>query len=350
MHLIPWKEVETRKPTKPNEGNGLDIPIPPALAASLRSPDSERSGESSARSSESSSLNNSTSSNATATESSSLKSSTNSGVHTIVSETPSLNASSGSGVDTDTTEVSTLKSNNSNNKEVLPRYNSAGNINRNNPGSFSALKLARSLNQAGDKYEQSHAPNFLVDIRNRPLTARIGVGHVGAISLFKTMLLGPHSADGENFRKFRTYPTSNKPPGSVTDVTDSSVSTTKKSSITAPPEVPLAQSYRVQNLDVCNDIMTNSSGVESLPHNLLQQPSTIFVYSPDVACITNRMSNKKLRTHGTVVNDKYVVKTASIHKLYSMKEKADTSPAKTGSTNDNTPNEDFKDSGKTVLD
>ena len=346
--MISWKEVESRKSSQGNEGKGLDIPLPPALAASLISPDSERSEESSVRSSESSSLNNSTSSNATATESSSLKSSTNSGVHTIISETSNLNISSSSGVDTDTSGISSPKSsnsNNSNNTEVLkiPRFNSTGNINASSRRTISALKLARSLHQAGDKYEQSYTPGFSVDLKNHPLTARIPVG-VAIGNLVKTMLLGPHSADIESNEKFRIYPSTNKTPGM--DATDSSVCTTKKSSNIATPEVPLAKYYRVQNLDVCNDIMTDSTGVESLPHNLLQQPSTIFVYSPDVACIVNRMSNKKLRTHGNVVNDKYVVKTTSIHKIYSMKEKADTSPTKTGSSNDSTPNEDFKDSGK----
>ena len=256
-----------------------------------------------------------------------------------------MNISSSSGVDTDTSGISSPKSsnsNNSNNTEVwkLPRFNSTGNINTNSLRKFSALKLGRSLHQAGDKYEQSSG--FQVDSRNHPLTARIPVVAIG--NLFKTMLLGPHSADIESNEKFRTYPSTNKTPGM--DATDSSVCTTKKSSNIATPEVPLAKYYRVQNLDVCNDIMTDSTGVESLPHNLLLQPSTIFVYSPDVACIVNRMSNKKLRTHGNVVNDKYVVKTTSIHKIYSMKEKADTSPTKTGSSNDSTPNEDFKDSGK----
>ncbi len=324
------------------ELKGLDIPLPPGLVTSPKSPDSVRSDESSLRSSASSSLNNSTNSNANTTESSSLKSSTSSGVHTNDSETSNLNHTSSSG---DTTRQSTIKSNRSSSDTNTSRWrNSTGNLHANTNRKFSALALGRSLHQAGDKYEQAYTPNFQIDLRNHPLTARVPVG-VTLGNIFKTMLLKPLSAaDVGNNDKFRTYPVTNKTPG--TQATDSSVQTTKTSSNTITPEVPVAPYYRVQNLAVCNDVIVDCSDVQSLPHNLLEQPSTIFVYSPDVACIMNRMSNKKLRTNGSVVSDKYVVITASIHKMYSMKEKAETSPAKTGSSNDNTPNEDFKDSGK----
>jgi hypothetical protein len=341
LHIISWKEVESRKSCEETELKGLDIPLPPGLATSARSTDSERSDESSLKSSASSSLNNSTSSNANATESSSLKSSISSGVFTNVCETSNSNNSSSSGVDTITTGLSGPKSNrdssNTNVSELLRSRNSTGSLNTNSPRTFSALALGISLHQAGDKYEQSYTPSYQV--------GRLPVGVVGLGNIVKNMLLKPLSADVENNDKYRTFPT-NKIPGLL--ATDSSVHTTKKSPNTATPEVPIAQYYRVQNLAVCNDVIVDSTGAQFLPHNLLEQPSTVFVYSPDVACVMNRMSNKKLRTHGSVVSDKYVVITASIHKMYSMKEKAETSPTKTGSSNGNTPIEDFKESGKSL--
>ena len=269
------------------------------------------------KSTESSSLNDSS---ANATELSSLKSSTSSGIHTIPSETSSLNNSSSSGVSSQKSAIST----------------------NSNSARFSAL--GRSLNQAGDKYEQSYTPTYQTDFRNHPLTtARIPAGVTILGNLFKTMMLGPHSADSDNTDKFRPFPIANNI-SRVQDM-DSLSPTTKKSSNTATPDVQLAEYYRVQNLAVCNNAITDVQSI--LPNNLLQQPSTVFVYSPNVSCVMNRMSNRKLKTYGgSVLSDKFVVVTASIHKMYSMKEKAETSSTKTRSNRDNTPNEDFKDSGK----
>ena len=312
---------------------GFDIPLPPGLVTSPRSPDSGRSDDSSLRSSESSSLDNSANSNTA----SSLKSSTSSGVHTNASETSSLNHSPSVN-----TPVSSLKGSRSSSStdlsEISRSRNSTGTIHlsaNNTARKFSTtLALGRSLQTTGDSFQV---------LRNHPLTARIPAVNLG--NLFKT-ILQPLSADVENNSPFRTYPITNKTLGM--HPMDYSMKTTKKPSNIITPDVPIEQYYRVQNL-VCNDINSDyTTGVQFLPRNLLEQPSTVFVYSPDAACVVNRMSNKQLRTNGSIVSDKYVVVTASIHKMYSMKEKAETSPNKMVTSNDNTPNEDFKDPGKSL--
>ena len=316
----------------------MDIPLPPGLVTSARSPDSERSDESSLKSSEPSSLENSTNSNTT----SSLKSSTSSGVYTNASETSSLNQSSNSGVKTSNKSRSSTDL-----SEIFRSRNSTGSINANvnNPtGKVSAV--GRSINQVGENFQKSYTPSFPIDLRNIPLTARIPVnfGHIGDI--VKTMLSGPPSANVENYRNFPAYmkPSTNKTAKMQT--TDSLMHTTKKSLYTVSTDIPVNQYYRVQNLAVSNDVRADYSGIQFLPHYLLKQPSTVFVYSPNVACIMNRLSNERLRMKSNAVSDKYVVLTASIHKMFSMKEKAETSPNKTMTSNDNTPIEDFKDPGK----
>lgn len=346
--MIRWKEVEP-------EDRGLDIPIPPGLAASPRSTDSERSEDSSPKSSESSSLKSSCGLDANTIESSSLNNSANVGVsenaiaelssvkssassndvHSNISEASSLNSSSSSGIgalsatelssvtgsikDSKTTKLSGLKS------------TSTSDLNTNRKKLF-ALQLGRSLNQAGDKYEQTYTPSY--NLRTYPFT--------GVVNMF-SKLLGPHSADAENVNKFRSYYTAT----AGMQATDSSIRASKKHSITPSLEITMAKYYRLQNLSVCNDVIADCTGVQSVPLNLLQQPSTVFVYSPDVACVMNRVSNDKRKKHGgSHVGDKFVIMMVSIHKMFSMKEKSETSPTKLGSINNDTPSEDFKDSGK----
>lgn len=345
LYLPPWEEVQQKLSHEETEAKGLDIPLPQGLCCTaVNSIDSEPSDESSLRSSTSSSLNNSTSSNANPGESSSLKSSTSSGVYSKVSETSNSDSNSNSrSVNTTAAPSSSLQVSDTTNAAGLLRLrNSTGSINVNSGKTFSAQEVGRSLNQVGDKYEQTHILRFPIDLVN-PLTARSNVG-VTIGHIFNTMIK-PLSADSDRNRdSFPVHPLANKTPSTLS--ANSSIDAARRSSNSVSPDVQLAQYYRVQELVVCDEVLATCTGDELLSHNLLEQPSTVFVYCPDLACVVNRMSNKKLSTHACVVRDKYVVVTASIHKHYSMKEKAETSPAKAGTSNDNTPSEEFRDTGK----
>ncbi|XP_028405471.1 peroxisome biogenesis factor 1-like [Dendronephthya gigantea] len=350
VQLIGWKEVET-------EERGFDIPIPPGLVTSPGSTDSERSGESSPKSSSnSSSLKSSWDTDTNTIESSSLDNSANIGVssnataelssgndvHSNISEASSLNSSSSSGIGTlSATESPSVTGRIKDSKTIKSsglKSTSAGDLHTKSTNTFAALQLGRSLHQAGDKYEQTYTPSYPLSLRTHPLT--------GVVNMF-SMLLGPSSADGENGDKFRTYPPATKGMQAI----DYSIRTSKKHSITSLPVVTIVSKYyRVQNLSVCDDVIAECTGVQSLPCNLLQQPSTVFVYNPDVACLANRMSNDKRKKHGgSHVGDKYVIMMVSMHRMFSTKEKSETSPTKSGQSTDNTPSEDFKDSDPVKL-
>lgn len=211
------------------------------------------------------------------------------------------------------------------------------------------LSFGRSLNEVGDKYEQTYTPTYPVDISNSLPGFRGGV-----VNLMKAVVYGTHSAEVGNSEKSLKYPTTNKSYFQGGKVSNTSVMRGKKSSSTLFSGIPMDSYYRVQDLLVpSNDVATphmKRGRTQLLPRKLFEQPSTVFVYCAALTCFVNRLLNDKVPIADDVlISNKYAVVTVSIHKMYSVKERFDVNSsgkrADTGS-NDNTPTDDLKESGK----
>lgn len=326
-----------------NDEKGLDIPRPAEFKNSLSqyTDDDEHSEDSSIKSSESSSLNNSLSSGVlTGGDSSSLNNSASSEVQSTSEISRSQSYKSGF-KDTSETTRKSIESAIIKGKIGLPK----GGVNDSSTSRSSATGKsidsdqtkssisgwAGQLNQAGDRINRERSFSS-VNLRFNPLTG----GVVNALKYF----LPPYTADIQNLDSF-PFP---KIIGATQDFKYSTQLSKMKTSQAETLEVPISDSYRVQNL-VFLSHQIEQSRLDPFQQNLLKQPSTVFVYSPNLAGYANRLSNEQLRRDGKSVNAKYYVFTASIHKMYSIKEKLDTSPTKIGSSNASTPNEEYRDTG-----
>ena len=211
------------------------------------------------------------------------------------------------------------------------------------------LSFGRSLHHVGDKYEQTHTPSDLTAIHLYGLRA-------GVVNLIKGVVFGPNSAEVENGAKSQIYPSAFKAPSQEAKIPATVLARRNKSSLTLFSDIPIESYYRVQDLVVLpNDDTSphNTCGVaQYLPRELLEQPSTVFIHCANLTCTVNRLLNDKVTTHGDVSMSKnYVFIIASIHKMYSVKERTDINSSSKRSdmgSNDSTPNDEFRETGEFV--